>query len=178
MLHAGALDRPGSVKGGPYRGAVPGGGQFGTVRVRDAYIDLARTGVVRIVNMRTGAADDRLSRSDARFLEGLGVEVVSIPVADGTVPSPGQLDAILRAIRTSPGRVYVHCSAGVGRSTAVEAAYRPTSSKVELLAAGPLTIEQLWFVIGGSRAPRAVEMASRLADWPRQELSRLKTRLL
>jgi hypothetical protein len=36
LLHAAALDRPGSVKGGPYsEGAFPGGGQFGTVSVTD-----------------------------------------------------------------------------------------------------------------------------------------------
>ncbi|MFQ1002379.1 alkaline phosphatase D family protein [Modestobacter sp. SSW1-42] len=36
LLHAGALDRPGSVKGGPYsEGTFPGAGQFGTVQVTD-----------------------------------------------------------------------------------------------------------------------------------------------
>ena len=36
LLHAGALDRPGSVKGGPYsEGAYPGGGQFGRLEIRD-----------------------------------------------------------------------------------------------------------------------------------------------
>lgn len=36
LLHAAALDRPGSVKGGPYSGPViPGSGQFGEVAVQD-----------------------------------------------------------------------------------------------------------------------------------------------
>jgi hypothetical protein len=36
LLHAAALDSPGTVKGGPYsEGAVPGPGQFGTVTVTD-----------------------------------------------------------------------------------------------------------------------------------------------
>lgn len=36
LLHAAALDRPGSVKGGPYSGGVhPGGGQFGEIEVDD-----------------------------------------------------------------------------------------------------------------------------------------------
>jgi hypothetical protein len=36
LLHAAALDRPGSRKGGPYsEGAFPGAGQFGTLTVRD-----------------------------------------------------------------------------------------------------------------------------------------------
>jgi len=36
LLQAAALDRPGSVKGGPYsEGAFPGGGQFGIIEVED-----------------------------------------------------------------------------------------------------------------------------------------------
>jgi phosphodiesterase/alkaline phosphatase D-like protein/membrane-associated phospholipid phosphatase len=36
VLHAGALDRPGSVKGGPYsEGAFPGAGQFGLLHIDD-----------------------------------------------------------------------------------------------------------------------------------------------
>ena len=36
VMHAGALDRPGSEKGGPYsEGAYPGAGQYGTMTVRD-----------------------------------------------------------------------------------------------------------------------------------------------
>lgn len=36
VLHASALDRPGSVKGGPYSdGTFPGAGQFGLLRVTD-----------------------------------------------------------------------------------------------------------------------------------------------
>lgn len=36
VLHAAALDRPGSLKGGPYsHGALPGAGQFGTLTVSD-----------------------------------------------------------------------------------------------------------------------------------------------
>lgn len=36
LLHAAALDRPGSVKGGPYsEGAHPGGGQYGVLRIDD-----------------------------------------------------------------------------------------------------------------------------------------------
>ena len=36
LLHAAALDRPGSVKGGPYsEGTYPGGGQFGLIEIVD-----------------------------------------------------------------------------------------------------------------------------------------------
>lgn len=41
LLHAAALDRPGSVKGGPYsEGVFPGGGQFGLIEVTDTGSDL------------------------------------------------------------------------------------------------------------------------------------------
>jgi phosphodiesterase/alkaline phosphatase D-like protein len=40
LLHAAALDRPGSVKGGPYsEGVFPGGGQFATIEIRDTGSD-------------------------------------------------------------------------------------------------------------------------------------------
>ena len=41
VFHAGALDRRGSVKGGPYsEGAFPGGGQFGVVEISDDGSDI------------------------------------------------------------------------------------------------------------------------------------------
>jgi membrane-associated phospholipid phosphatase len=44
VFHAGALDRPGSVKGGPYsEGTYPGGGQFGVLRVHDSGTHLSVT---------------------------------------------------------------------------------------------------------------------------------------
>jgi hypothetical protein len=44
LMHAAALDRPGSFKAGPYsEGAHPGAGQFGLVRVDDAGADLTVT---------------------------------------------------------------------------------------------------------------------------------------
>jgi phosphodiesterase/alkaline phosphatase D-like protein len=49
ILHAAALDRPGSTKGGPYsEGAIPGGGQFGLISVEDdggEQIDVTLTGL-------------------------------------------------------------------------------------------------------------------------------------
>jgi hypothetical protein len=48
LFHAAALDRPGSYKGGPYsEGALPGGGQFGTIDIGDtggATISVTLTG--------------------------------------------------------------------------------------------------------------------------------------
>ena len=36
LFNAAALDRPGSIKGGPYsEGTVAGGGQFGTLEIED-----------------------------------------------------------------------------------------------------------------------------------------------
>lgn len=49
LLQAAALDRPGSVKGGPYsQGAFPGGGQFGIIEVEDNGGDVI---AVRIAGM-------------------------------------------------------------------------------------------------------------------------------
>lgn len=43
VLHAGALDRPGSVKGGPYsHGAFPGAGQYGRLEIHDDGGDVVR----------------------------------------------------------------------------------------------------------------------------------------
>ncbi len=43
LLHAGALDRPGSIKGGPYsHGAFPGGGQYGRLTIEDNGSDTVR----------------------------------------------------------------------------------------------------------------------------------------
>jgi len=47
LFQAAALDRPGSVKGGPYTGPVlPGGGQFGQVEIRDqgTHLEVTLTG--------------------------------------------------------------------------------------------------------------------------------------
>lgn len=42
VFHCAALDRPGSVKGGPYsHGAIPGGGQFGYISIDDQGEELA-----------------------------------------------------------------------------------------------------------------------------------------
>jgi hypothetical protein len=36
VFHAAALDRPGTIKGGPYSlGTYPGGGQFGLLQIED-----------------------------------------------------------------------------------------------------------------------------------------------
>jgi PhoD-like phosphatase len=48
LLHSAALDRPGSVKGGPYsEGAIGGGGQFATIEVTDdgEHISVVLTGL-------------------------------------------------------------------------------------------------------------------------------------
>ena len=46
ILHAGALDRRGSVKGGPYsHGTFPGGGQYGIVEIGDDGGDTIEVGL-------------------------------------------------------------------------------------------------------------------------------------
>jgi phosphodiesterase/alkaline phosphatase D-like protein len=72
VMHAAALDRPGGTKGGPFsEGSYPGGGQFGTLTVRDRgtwlEVELAgwRYTGTRVVSyafeVTAGAREDRAS---------------------------------------------------------------------------------------------------------------------
>lgn len=74
LFHAGAIDRPGSVKGGPYTGPVePGGGQFGEVDVRDDGTTVAVTLVARCWGLpRAIPHRAPLPRRLARWLSGAG----------------------------------------------------------------------------------------------------------
>jgi hypothetical protein len=67
LFQTAAVDRPGSVKGGPYSGQViPGGGQFGTLDVRDDGTSVAVT--LTGWNWRT----ERLFTEEVRFPSGSG----------------------------------------------------------------------------------------------------------
>ncbi len=62
VLHAGALDRPGSIKGGPYsHGAFPGAGRFGLLEVADDGSDQIEVALVGM--LYTGEELVRLERS-------------------------------------------------------------------------------------------------------------------
>jgi alkaline phosphatase D len=62
VLQAAALDRGGSVKGGPYsEGTYPGGGQYGHVTITDQGENLQVRFSGRAVNATTGAMTERVS---------------------------------------------------------------------------------------------------------------------
>ena len=142
----------------------------------DAYGELAARGVRLVVDLRTGTRDD--PRKDNPALLGrLGVGYLNLPVPDGHVPSDAQVRRFLAAVRETEGVVFVHCGGGVGRTSALTAAYsRATGADpglVDTTAVGLHTVEQLWFVATGDTNP-LVRRTSELLDAPRRAWSRLK----
>ena len=139
---------------------------------------LAGHGVRTVVDLRSGDA----TPVDEAFLRRLDIDLVRIPVRDGQIPSRAEIDEFLRVVDESPGRVLVHCGAGVGRTGAMVAAYRSAAGMgdgtdaVRLnLAVGPPSLEQLVFasrIDDGDRPPLAVVAASRVLDAPRRMWSR------
>lgn len=141
-----------------------------------AYRELAERGVRLVVDLRTGARDDP-REDDPALLGRLGVGYLAIPVRDGHVPSEAQVRRFLTSVRETDGVVFVHCGGGVGRTSALTAAYlRATGAKPGLVrsaAVGPHTVEQLWFVATGDTNP-LVRRISELLDAPRRAWSRLR----
>lgn len=142
----------------------------------EGYRVLAERGVRLVVDLRTGAADDP-RKDDARFLESLGIAYVSLPVADGHVPSRRQMERFVTLVQGAPGRVYVHCGGGVGRTSALTAAYAKRSGDgtpfADMVAIGPHTPEQLWFVAKGD-SNVVIRRASEFVDAPRRAWSRFR----
>lgn len=74
--------------------------------------ELAAAGVTTLINLTEWPHG--LQRLDRH-----GIREISLPVADFTPPSPGQLNAGVAAIEqtlTDGGRVAVHCHGGLGRT--------------------------------------------------------------
>ncbi len=142
----------------------------------DAYGELAAGGARLVVDLRTGSRDDP-TKDDPALLGRLGVGYLALPVRDGHVPSEAQVRRFLGAVQETEGVVFVHCGGGVGRTSALTAAYlRATGARPELLsttAVGPHTVEQLWFVATGDTNP-LVRRTSELLDAPRRAWSQLR----
>lgn len=150
-----------------WRGAAPANG---------AYRALAENGVVTVVDLR---AEDGIVVDEAA-LEGLGIRRVHLPLRDGQAPTADQVERFLEVVRTSPGRVYVHCGAGVGRTGVMAAAYLVTTGRATTgealrrnLTVGPPSLEQVAFAARLQpgevrRPPVAVVAVSRTLDAPRR----------
>lgn len=142
------------------------------------YRDLRRAGVTTIVDLRQ--LGPRAEGDEARLLRQVGLHLVVIPIPDGGVPSSAQVAEFLRVVADTPGRVLVHCGAGVGRTGTLVAAYLVSTGQatgrqamMRMLAVGPPSLAQLVFeyqLAHGEpvRSPdRFVDVVSRAFDEPR-----------
>jgi protein tyrosine phosphatase (PTP) superfamily phosphohydrolase (DUF442 family) len=92
---------------GLYRSRQPDRRGFEEARAR---------GIRTVINLRSG-------HSDAKLIEGLGLNLVEIPMNAGDF-TDGHILRALRAIQDSPKPVLIHCEHGADRAGVVSAAYR------------------------------------------------------
>jgi protein tyrosine phosphatase (PTP) superfamily phosphohydrolase (DUF442 family) len=145
------------------------------------YRELAAHGVRLVIDLRTGVRDDPHEDNDSLLRE-LGIERLAMPVPDGHVPSRPTMRRLVRAIDEADGLVFIHCGGGVGRSAAAQVAYLAASGRdpawTELLALGPMTLEQMVFVAAARpgdphHTNPAVRRVSEALDAPRRLVSRV-----
>lgn len=83
---------------------------------RRGFEEAKREGIRTIIDLRAG-------HSDAKLVEGLGLNLVEIPLRASEF-SEEEIIGALRAIQESPKPVLVHCQHGSDRTGVVSAAYR------------------------------------------------------
>jgi len=146
-----------------WRGAAPSA---------EGYRHLAEAGVTTVVDLRHDSERD----AAVDVVEGLGIELVRLPIRDGQLPSSADVARFLEIVDDAESTVFVHCGAGVGRTGAMAAAYLVAGEGVggvgaarRNLAVGPPSLEQIAFAAAGAERPPAVVTAlSRVLDAPRR----------
>ena len=159
--------QPVGTTGRLWRGAAPSPA---------GYRALAGMGFTTVVDLR---AEDLSAAQLAKPREA-GLNVVRLPIRDGQTPKPEQVQRLLGAVAQAPGKVFVHCGAGVGRTGTMAAAYlvetgqeSPSAAVRRNLAVGPPSIEQIYYGLHLERheaeqPPLPVVAVSRLVDAPRR----------
>jgi protein tyrosine phosphatase (PTP) superfamily phosphohydrolase (DUF442 family) len=162
------VDNLAAVDAKVWRGAAPSSA--------DGYRSLAAAGVTTIVDLR---AEPTLG-IDAAALTAEGLRYVPLPISDGQTPTPTQIAHFLQVVKESPGTVFLHCGAGVGRTGSMAAAYLVATGQasgieatMRNLSVGPPSLEQIAFSVrlAGDRAEHAnvvLVSVSRLLDAPRR----------
>jgi protein-tyrosine phosphatase len=70
---------------------------------------------------------EEMLEGDDEVLKAAGLspdECKHIGITDNTPPGPEKVQEFIETVRNAPGRVYVHCEAGVGRTGVMVACYR------------------------------------------------------
>ncbi len=162
------VDNLAAVDAAVWRGAAPTSAA--------GYESLAAAGVTTVVDLRPDPTVD----VDEATLRSYGITLVSLPIIDGQTPTPTQIDEFLDVVATSPGTVFLHCGAGVGRTGSMAAAYLVATGQtsgfdatMRNLSVGPPSLEQIAFSLklhgtDAEHANFAVVAASRLLDAPRR----------
>lgn len=175
--------RPAHLPGVGHLRAVDEGVWRGDAPDPADYAALAAHGVSTVVDLRA----ERHLDPPPDAASAAGLHRVHLPVRDGQTPTAAQVAQFLEIVRTAPGRVYLHCGAGVGRTGAMAAAYLvgvagadPQAALLRNLAVGPPSLEQIWYAATLDRASRpgrppvAVSAVSRVLDAPRRMWSRVR----
>lgn len=159
-----------TVDGRLWRGAAPS---------ERGYRWLAAQGVRTVVDLRA----ERDLDVDYGLLNSLGLELVVLPMRDGQAPTPEQAERFLHAVGASPGIVFAHCGAGVGRTGTMVATYLKTIGAADgwdavrgNLAVGPPSVEQIAYAAGVKAGPAEplLVAASRVLDAPRRLWTRIR----